>query len=168
MPPDPQDALTTTAQALLDTTVAILNTTPSLAPESQYLTPSQPAFDCEFVAVQVSRLAEEATSPLTPVMATGNRNRLGNVILATYIIYVVRCAPVMDGFNPPTDAAKTASAAQTQRDGWVIWNAIRDQQDTLFDDCIGVHFDGGLPIQEQGAFVGWAFQIRAMIEGYVP
>lgn len=168
MPPDPQDALTIKAQALLDTVVTILNTTPSLAPESQYLTPSQPAFDCEFVAVQVSRLAEEFTSPLTPVMATGNRNRLGNVILASYIVYVVRCAPVMQGMNAPTDAAKTASAHEVQRDGWVIWNGIREAQDELFDDCIGVHFDGGMPIQEMGAFVGWAFQIRAMIEGYVP
>lgn len=167
MPPDPQDKLTIVAQTLLDTVVLILNTTSSLAPASQFLTPSQPAFDCEFVAVQVARLNEEVTSPLTPVMATGNRNRFGNVILANYIMYVVRCAPEMDDSgNAPSDADKTNSAYQTQRDGWVIWNGIRSYQDDIFDDCIGVHFDGGVPIQEAGGFVGWAFSIRAAIEGY--
>lgn len=168
MPPTSIDQLTITAQALLDTVVTILNTTPSLAPDSQFLTPSKPAFDCEFVAVQVARLAEAPTSPLTPNLAVGNRNRFGNVIQATYIIYVVRCAPEMEGSRPPSDAAKTASAGVVERDGWALWNGIRDQQDELFDDCIGVMFDGGVPIQEEGAFVGWAFQIRASIEGYVP
>lgn len=169
MPPDPQDRLTLVAQTLLDTVVTILETTSSGAPESRFLTSSQPAIDCEFVAVQVARLNEEVTSPLTPVMATGNRNRFGNVILANYIMYVVRCAPEMDNSgNPPSDEDKTNSAYEVQRDGWVIWNGIRYYQDDIFDDCIGVHFDGGLPIPESGGYVGWAFSIRAAIEGYVP
>lgn len=168
MAPTSIDQLTILANAVLDTTVTILNTTAAMAPESQFLTPSRPAFDCEFVAVQVARLAEAATSPLTPALAPGNRNRLGNVILASYIIYVVRCAPEMNGNFAPTDAAKTISAAIVQQDGWALWNGWRDQQDEIFDDCAGVYFDGGVPIQEEGGFVGWTFQFRAMIEGYVP
>jgi hypothetical protein len=168
MPTTSLAELTIVAQAVLDTTVTILNTTPALAPDSQFLTPSRPAFDCEFVAVQVARLGEETTSPLTTAMVVGNRDRFGNVILATYVIYVVRCAPEMQGSNPPTDAAKTASATTIQEDGWAIWNGWRDQQDFVFDDCIGVHFDGGVPIQEEGGFIGWQFQLRAMIEGYNP
>jgi hypothetical protein len=168
MPPTSIHQLTIVAQAVLDTAVTILNTTTALAPDSQFLSPSAPAFDCEFVAVQVTRLTEESTSPLTPIMATGNRNRLGNVINASYLVYVVRCAPEMQGSNPPTDAAKTASATTVQEDGWALWNGFREQQDVLFDDCIGVQFEGGVPIQEQGAFVGWIFAFRAAIEGYVP
>jgi hypothetical protein len=168
MPPTSIHQLTIVAQAILDSTVTILNTTTAMAPNSQFLSPSRPAFDCEFVAVQVSRLAEETTSPLTTALVLGNRNRLGNVILATYIIYVVRCAPEMQGSNAPTDAAKTASATTVQEDGWALWNGWRAEQDVIFDDCIGVHFDGGVPIQEGGGYVGWSFQIRAMIEGYVP
>jgi hypothetical protein len=168
MAPTSIDQLTVTAQALLDTVVAILETTPSGAPASQFLTPAEPAFDCEFVAVQAARLGEAPTSPQTPPMAPGNRNRMGNVIYASYIMYVVRCAPQMQGNNAPTDAAKTASAGVVQRDGWALWNGIRDAQDMLFDDCLGVLFDGGVPIPEQGGMVGWAFQIRATIEGYIP
>lgn len=168
MPETSLAQLTTVSQAILDTTVIILNTTPAMAPDSQFLTPSRPAFDCEFVAVQVSRLAEETTLPLSSVPITGNRNRFGNIILATFIIYVVRCAPQMYGENAPTDAAKTASATTVQEDGWAIWNGWREEQGIVFDNCQGVHFDGGLPIQEEGGFVGWTFQLRAMIEGYTP
>lgn len=168
MAPTSLQQLTIVAQAVLDSTVAILNTTTAMAPTSQFLTPSTPAFDCEFVAVQVARLGEETTSPLTTAMIPGNRDRFGNVILATYILYVVRCAPEMMGANPPTDAAKTASAVTVQEDGWAIWNGWREEQSFIFDDCTGVHFDGGVPIQEEGGFVGWTFQLRSMIEGYAP
>jgi len=168
MAPTSLAQLTIVAQAVLDSSVAILNTTTAGAPTSQFLTPSKPAFDCEFVAVQVARLGEEQTSPLTTSMILGNRDRFGNVILATYILYVVRCAVEWDGANPPTDAAKTAGAAQVQEDGWALWNGWRDEQPFIFDDCTGVHFDGGVPIQEEGAFVGWQFILRGMIEGYIP
>lgn len=164
---NPLERLTILAQAVLDATVTILNTTASLAPASQFLTPARPAFDCEFVAVWVSRLSEDSTSPLN-ITSTKKRNIFGNIILATFVIYVVRCAPPPVGNMPPTDAAKTLSAAIVEQDGWALWNGIRDQQDELFDNCLGVYFDGGIPIEERGGFVGWQFQFRASIEGYVP
>lgn len=168
MAPTSPDQLTIVAQAILDTVVTILNTTDAGAPASQFLTGTRPAFDCEFVAVQAARLGEESTSPLSPIMVTGRRDDFGNVILTTWIIYVVRCAPNMIGTKAPTDAAKTAGASIVQHDAWVLWNAIRADQDDLFDGCIGAHFDGGVPIQEEGGYMGWSMQLRAMIEGYVP
>jgi hypothetical protein len=155
------------AQNLLDTSAIILDTTPALAPTSQFLSPSRPAIDCEFLAVQITRLAEDTTSPLG-LTDMKRRNHFGNIILATFVIYVARCAPEMVGANPPTDAAKTASALTVQEDGWALWNGIREYQDSLFDGCLGVYFDGGIPIQEEGGFMGWQFQIRASVEGYDP
>ena len=155
------------AQALLDASVTILETTPSGAPHSQFLTSGRPAIDCEFVGVQVARLAEDATSPLS-VLDTKRRNHFGNIIMATYIIYVVRCGPSIKSGLPPTDNSKTENASMVFKDGWVLWNGIRDMQDDLFDGCLGVYFDGGVPIEEQGGYVGWVFQIRASIEGYSP
>lgn len=165
--PLPLERLTVTAQALLDASVIILDTTAALAPTSQFLTSGRPAFDCEFVAVQIPRLNEESTSPLS-VLDTKRRNRFGNIIIANFIIYVVRCGPEIRNGLPPTDAAKTANAAMVFEDGWALWNGIRDVQDDLFDDCLGVYFDGGTPIAEQGGYVGWQFAIRASIEGFVP
>lgn len=161
------DSLTVTAQAVLDATVTILDTTTALAPESQFLTPSRPAIDCEFVAVQVSRLMEDRTSPLG-ITETKKRNKFGNIIIATLIIWVVRCGPDISAGVPPSDADKTANATTVQTDGWVLWNGIRAIQDTLFDACLGVYFDGGTPVQESGGFVGWQFQLGVSVEGYVP
>lgn len=163
----PYDRLTVLAQAVLDASVLILETTPAGAPKSQFLTSWRPAFDCEFVGVQIPRLNEDTTSPLS-VLETKKRNRFGNIIVATFVIYVVRCGPNIKSGLPPTDEAKTANAALVFTDGWALWNGIRDVQDTLFDDCLGVYFDGGVPLPESGNYVGWQFQIRANIEGYVP
>lgn len=156
--------LTDLAQSILDASVAILDTTTALAPASQFLTPARPAFDCEFVAVEIARLQEDNTAALG--LSVKRRGEFGNIILATFVIYVVRCAPQITGAMPPTDAAKTASAATVHEDGWALWNGLRSQSDILFDSCLGVYFDGGLPILEQGGYVGWQFQIRASIEGY--
>jgi hypothetical protein len=163
---EPQERLTLTAQALLDACVLILDTTAARAPVSQFLTSWRPAFDCEFVAVQIPRIGEDNTSPLQ-VLETKKRNRFGNLIVATFVIYVVRCGPVLNG-GIPTDAAKTTNAGIVLQDGWVLWNGMRDQQDEIFDDCLGVYFDGGVPLPESGNYVGWQFQIRANIEGYTP
>jgi len=166
MPPTNIDQLGTVAQVVLDEAVTILNTTSALAPASQFLTAARPAFDCEFVAVQTSYLAEDATSPLA-VLETKKRNKFGNIIIATFAIYVVRCAPQIQGSNPPTDAAKTANTLMVLQDGWALWNGFRVAQDDIFDGCLGVYFEAGIPIQEQGGYVGWLFTIRASIEGYV-
>ena len=167
----PIERLTVTAQALLDACVTILGTTKGGIPESQFLTSGRPAFDCEFVAVQVALLREDTTQPLS-ILETKKRNRFGNIILATFVIYVVRCGPTPkpgQRTSPiPSDEDKTENAALVYEDGWALWNGIRDVQDDLFDACLGVYFDGGTPIAEQGGFVGWQFQIRASIDGYDP
>lgn len=165
MPPTDINQLGDVAQELLDTVVTIIATTDAGVPNSQYLTPSRPAFDCEFIAVQTAYLLEDATSPLA-ALETKKRNHFGNIIVATFIIYVVRCAPEIVGGNPPSDAAKSASARTVMQDGWALWNGLRSVQDDIFDACLGIYFEAGVPIQEQGGFVGWQFSIRASVEGY--
>ena len=167
MPETSLQELTSVAQALLDESVSILATTDAGVPESYFITPARPAFDCEFLAVQVARIAEDSTSPNAP-RETRKRKYFGNIIAVTFLIYVVRCAPVPMGMKPPTDIAKTLSAETVNQDAWALWNGIRVAQDTIFDACEGVYFEGGVPIPEQGGYVGWLFQIRATIEGYTP
>jgi hypothetical protein len=161
------DLLGDQAQALLDTMVSVLDAETDLgAPASQFLTPAAPAFDCEFCAVQATLIAEDFTSP-SSILEQKLRGKFGNIIVVSYTMYVVRdCAPVISGGQLPTDAAKTESARIVLKDGYVLWNGIRSAQDTLFDDCLGVYFDGGVPVPERGQFMGWTFQIRASIDGY--
>jgi hypothetical protein len=164
-PPDPQDRITLQAQALLDESVDILNTTPTQAPPSQFLCTARPPIDCEFVAVQMARIAEDNTSPLA-VLSTKKRKEFGNIILLTYVIWVIRCAPEPTRKGAPTDAEKTRISGIVMKDGWVLWNGIRIAQNEIFDGCEGIYFDGGTPVAESGGFQGWTFQIRASLPGY--
>jgi hypothetical protein len=166
MAPTSINQLGVVAQVVLDTAVTILNTTDLGAPESQFLTPSRPSFDCEFVAVQTTYLTDDTTSPMG--LDSKKRNKFGNLPMLTFLVYVVRCAPEIVGAKLPSDAAKTQSALDVMQDGWALWNGFRAVQDDIFDGCLGIYFDFGLPIQEQGGYVGWQFEIRASIEGYEP
>lgn len=156
------------AQTLLDQTVLILETTSGGVPGSQYLAVAQPAFDCEFVAVQTQFLQDDVTSPLA-ALDTKKRNKFGELITATFTIYVVRCAPQLqrDG-GPPSDTAKTENSLMILEDGWALWNGFRAIQDDVFDGCLGAYFDSGVPVSESGGFIGWVFTMRANIEGYLP
>lgn len=166
MPPDPTDRIVEQAQALLDETVAILNGETTVgAPASQFLCTARPPIDCEFVAVQLPRMAEDTTSPLN-VTSTKRRNDFGNIILITYVLWVIRCGPKLTNKGVPTDAEKTRVSGITMKDGWVIWNGIRIAQDELFDPCLGIYFDGWNSFPEQGGYQGGTFQIRVDLGGY--
>lgn len=161
--------LTDEADALLAVCEAALATTDAGVPDRVFLSPSPPIWDCcPFLNVYVAGLREETTSPISPIAETALRGKFGNVILATYVITAVRCAPVPAGLNGlPSVADIQASAIEVEQDGWALWNGIRHAHadGVIFDRCIGVHFDGGSPIAEQGGCVGWQFQIRASIPG---
>lgn len=152
------------SQAVLDAVVGILESTSAGAPASQFVTVARPAFDCEFVAVQLSRLADDATTP--GGLGAKRRNVFGNIPLPTLDIFVVRCTTQVTNGMHPTDAAKTETALMVQEDAWALWNGLRAVQDEIFDGCTGVYFDYGIPIAERGGYVGWTMSIRSPIEGY--
>lgn len=155
------------SRALLDAAVGILATTGAGAPVHQFVTVARPAFDCEMVAVQLSRLADDATSPAG--LGSKRRNVFGNIPLPSLDVFVIRCTtPLPNSGEFPSDEAKTETAMIVQEDAWVLWNGLRDQQDELFDGCTGVYFDYGIPVAERGGYVGWQMSIRSPIGGYAP
>ena len=155
------------SDAVLEVAIDALNTTTAGAPDRAYVSPAPPAFDCcPALMVHVASLTEEATSPGTPG-GSARRGDFGSIILAGYQIWAIRCAPVMDGDLLPAPSEIAASALEVQEDGWALWNGLRHavKNGDIFERCTGVHFDGGVPIPEQGGCVGWTFRIRAMIPG---
>lgn len=162
------DTLTQIANAVLAACESALAVTAGGVPPSVFTTPAQPAFDCEMLAVLVPSLGEAGTSPLTPSEATARRGAFGSLIQAVYRIWVVRCAPEWNGKDPPLDAEKSAVAAIVQQDGWVLWNWLRAVEDTIFEPCLGVHFDFGRALPEQGRYCGWTMTIHATIPGFDP
>jgi hypothetical protein len=156
------------SQLTLTTAVACIATTDSGAPDLQYVSPAQPAFDCcPAVIVHVAALGEENTSPLSAT-DTGHRASFGRINLASVVISALRCAPVVQKDGSVLTANIQAVAKEVQQDAWALWcgfyHAIKNG--TFLGICEDVHFDNrGLSIREQGGCVGWQFTLRAELGG---
>lgn len=135
-------------------------------PERSYVSPTEPAFDCcPFLTVYVSALGE---APTSEVGIGGRRSTTGSVILATYQVIAVRCAPEPGtGTGLPSLQSIESAAQAVMEDGWALWNRMRAavRCGEMFSECSEVYLDGGVPIPEQGGCVGWQFTIRAAIPG---
>jgi hypothetical protein len=164
------DTLGEYGHELLTACAEALATTTAGAPAYQSFSPGLPAFDCpEGLWVHVAGLGEENTQPGTPAPVTGLRTRFGQLILATLIVTITRCAPTGDPI--PSADAIAAVADQTSQDVWAIWNhlyaLIRDG--SIFGGkCSLDHFDGAAPLAISGESAGWTFQLRPQIDGYRP
>lgn len=170
MAPTTITGLTDLADLLLTTAEAALAATTAGTPTLSYVSPAAPAFDCcPALIVHVAALGEEATSPLSPVGATGLRDQYGRIILAQLVISALRCAPKVqqDGSVLTTDIE--AVAVEVQEDAWALWNGVTCaiKNGTFEDLCSIVHIDRSASISEQGGCVGWQFAIRAEIGGIV-
>jgi hypothetical protein len=160
--------LTEYAHAVLAVAETALATTTAGVPDRSYVSPAAPVFDCcPMLTVHIPAMAEAGTAPVVPVEAPARRGQYGNIILVTYVVTTLRCAPSIEGNLLPSVVDMEAAAAEVLEDGWAIWNGIRHavQDGTLFTDCLGVHFDGGRSVSEQGGCVGWQHTIRAQIPG---
>lgn len=164
--------LTEYAQDVLGVAETSLALTEEGTPLRSYISPAAPTLDCcPMLAVHVSSLIEAPTSPFTSSEVTARRMDFGTLILASYVITAVRCAPVPDQHgNAPTIEEIEAVSVMVQQDGWALRNGFQDAlvSGDIFDGCLGAHLDEGIPIEEQGGCVGWLFTIRASIPGYAP
>lgn len=156
------------AARLLLTSEDALATTTGGTPDRTFVAPSDPPFDCcPFLAVVVNGLAEDTTAVGPGGVAAGHRATTGSIILASYTVLAVRCAPPWDGQTPPTPAQIEASAEQVLQDGWALWNELRRaiRCGEIWGVCEEVYLDAGISIPEQGGCVGWRFNVRARIQG---
>ncbi len=163
------DTLYEQAVALLAVAETALADTDAGAPDDAYVTLDEPAYDCcPALIVHVRRLGEEVTSPATPPGSTALRPKIGGVILATYVITVLRCAAQMSlNGDPPSPAAQQAVAATVLADGFALWNGVTHafNDGDIFDSCYGFHRDDMVPVRDRGGCVGWEWAIRPVIPG---
>ncbi len=157
------------AQDVLDAAALILATTGNPEIERAFVSHGPPALDCcNQLAVNVGQIGEAATQA-TSVLQPGLRHAFARVNLTTLLITVTRCHPTLDDFdNPPSAEALTAAAAELNADAWALWNGLYRMQETLFEACDLVFFDGSVPLVPQGACAGWMMQIRFELGGYNP
>jgi hypothetical protein len=149
-----------------------LATTEAGAINRAFVSPTLPALDCcPQLTVDVRSLGVEMTAPIAPVPTAGHR--VGGpqpfLILATLVITVVRCTPIVTENELPSIAKMEKTSKETNQDLWAIWNAIatlkRDGQ--LFGgSCPALYLDPPVPLVAQGSCVGWVIQVRPAIDGY--
>lgn len=167
--PSTVDTLGEYADEVLGVAELALATTDAGTPDRSYVTAWTPALDCcPALICQVLPLREAPTSPLSPAEETALRTKFGSVVLATYVIWAIRCAAEPFGNEGlPRVEDITVVAHQVMQDGWALWNGIRKAQQTgnLFDGCLGMHMDGAVSIPEQGGCVGVTLTLRASIAG---
>lgn len=155
------------AGALLLVCEDALSETVGGLPERSYISPAEPSFDCcPMLSVYVPALTEDSTGVGPGGVAGGHRTMRGSIILVTYLVHAIRCAPA-SGNGLPVLAEIERVAEEVQQDGWSLWNRLRSaiKCGEIFDTCAEVYFDGGASIPEQGGCVGWTFQIRASLPG---
>lgn len=168
MAPSDVTSLNTLAQLVLTTAQACLATTAAGTPTIAYVAPASPAFDCcPALIVHVATLTEEATSPLSPVPATGQRSKYGRINLVGMVVSALRCAPKVQQDGSVLTADIEAVALEVQEDAWALWCGFAHaiQCEAFLDLCSDVHFDRGVSINEQGGCVGWQFVFRAELGG---
>lgn len=165
--PSTVSSLWESAGALLLVAEDALAETIGGTPERSYVSPAEPAFDCcPMLSVYVANLGEDSTAAGPGGVATGHRTMVGSIILATYVLHAVRCAPA-SGSSLPSLVEIERVAREVEEDGWALWNRIRSavKCGEIFGTCQEVYFDGASFVPEQGGCVGWQFTLRANLDG---
>lgn len=162
---------------LLDVAVDALDSIPAFdpglagAPDRRYVSPGTPSFDfsgvtnfcegCEQLTVHIPGVLEFPQG-----LDTHKQDARKNLVIFT--VTATRCIPVIHNGGFPTPTEITAAAAQTNADGWAlwnhIWNAIRSGE--LFSICGPVFWDGLRAINPSGGCGGYTLTLRAEVEGY--
>lgn len=157
------------AQDLLDTSEAIIANTSGGPVALFFLAPSIPVLDhsCDTLIVWPNAIAEEQTSPLTPLPQTGMRARVGSVTLVTLNVWVARCLQVPR--VPVPGALQTEDTLKIAEDGWALWNGVLSAflDGSLFDGtCQEMRRFPMVPLNSEGGMGGWALTIQVELGGY--
>lgn len=160
------------ASELLSLANDCLSTTPAGAIDRAFVSPSLPALDCcPQLTVDVRSLTLEVTAPTTPLTALGHRLSVSQSALyvATLVITVVRCTPVIEQNSLPSITDMEAAATAANEDLWAIWNGVATAKraGTLFGgNCPALYVDPPVPLPAEGGCVGWVIPYRPAIDGY--
>lgn len=143
------------------------------APGRTYVSPGEPAADCEQLTVHTVSLEEAATEPTGQGgLATGRRASYGRLSHPQFFMMLFRCVPVakqeLTRIVPPSVAEQTASAQQLNADAWALWNHLYSLvvHKQLWSTCQGI-FPGPMrALPESGGFGGWLLSYRVRLDGY--
>lgn len=94
------------------------------------------------------------------------------VILPTFFVMLIRCAPIIDDQGAPSPADQEEAARLSNQDGWVLVNYLlrRARDGSLFagGSCQLVRVDPIQPIITQGGVNGWRVGLQTILGGFDP
>lgn len=142
-------------------------------PERRYVSPGEPAADCEQLTVHTIGIEEAPTEPTGPGgLATGRRASYGRLNHPAFVMTLFRCVPVPDQgltkVTPPPVADMEAAARQLNADGWALWNHLYNlvRAQLLWSKCQGIFPGPARALPQQGGFGGWVLAYRVRLDGY--
>ncbi len=166
------------ALEVLDVATEALDTIPILAPglegapERAFISPGRPALEgCGQLCVYVDSVFDADTNP--GGLAAGRRNVMMKRNHVRLIVTIDRC--VIDSrqgdqayLQPYPASDLTATAEQTNADGWALWNHIYNawRSERFLTVCTELFFEGLRALPEEGGRAGWTLTLRAILDGY--
>lgn len=159
------------AAAFLHASQQALAFTPSGPPDRAYVSPGQPAIDCEQLVVWNESLSESQFLAGSGAESRAKAINRGGLAKATIRIQITRCVPLPKTSGGrvtwPTPAELDASALQIDEDGWALWLGLNDalKHGDLHEACSGAERLGAEKMPLQGGFGGWLFSYRIPLEG---
>lgn len=159
------------AQELLDLANSALSFTTRGSIGRAYLSPGEPALDCETLTVQIAGFSEATTNPTSTFLAPFKRHVFGRVNLIAFRITVARdCIPTSsdNGRRPPLPAELQAAAEDIHEDVWAIWTRVyREMREgNLFGGrCDSLFMTSAEELETSGGVGGYTIDLATNIAG---
>jgi hypothetical protein len=166
------DSLYEACAELLAAAASALDEVEPGAPGRQYVAGGQVAFDCEQLTVHPSPIGLAETEPASG-LEPARRIVRANVNLVGLVLTLIRCVPAVKTLNGgnivlPTPAEMDTSSRIGLRDGWQLWNGLkqRHRDNTLLPShCRDVLLSPCIPLDPAGGLGGWTLTVRTNLDG---
>lgn len=126
-------------------------------PTRRYVANGGVVIDCDQLVIQPGRLFTGV-----PALEETQRFKLPRSQSFEYVIWLIRCAPKMDGRgNPPTIADVEVSSAEVLQDTRLLFNAVMVRD--VLGDCVDGASLGIEVYGPQGGYVGNQATLRVQV-----
>lgn len=159
MPPEPAARLDTLAHDLLDAIEDAADAHSIVLPDRRFVAVGAVAWDCPLVCVALPTIARGR-----PLAAAGAVNRESDTFVASFELWLLRDVPGPDDDgNPPSVDAIVASAAQLNRDGYVLTVGLTRALRTIEGTCSAVAQTTTQAVGPDGGLGGWQSTVEVKL-----
>lgn len=149
------------ADDVLGVAAARLTSAGRTPPDRQFVSPGAVAFDCEQLAIEVTRAFHGL-----PALELGRVGCAAPLSVDLRLTLTRECISLMDTQgNPPSDIALNDNAHELYLDGWALYNGILEAwYDKDFSEaCNSMALGPLLPVGPEGNHAGWTLALTIQL-----